>query len=114
MVAERTPDPGAAFDLFKRSFETFQGVLKVVSRETAPNDWAMICAEMGYTFVAALPIMGDDENKKTFARNALSLLRNARPILVSGGFQWDILRLDAAMKVAAAVTPPDPAPAGKN
>ena len=114
MVAERTPDPDKAFDLFKMSFETFQGVLKVVSRETAPNDWAMICAEMGYTFVAAIPFVGNDEAKKTFARNALSLLRNARPILVSGGFQWDLLRIDAAMKVATSVAGPEQAPVGKN
>jgi hypothetical protein len=114
MVAERTPDPDKAFDLFKASFEMFQGVLKVVSRETAPNDWAMVCAEMGYTFVAAIPFVGNDEAKKTFARNALSLLRNARPILVSGGFQWDLLRIDAAMKVATSVAAPDQAPAGKN
>lgn len=113
MVGERTADRAKSFELFKASFEMFQGVLKVISKETAPNDWAMICAEMGFTFVAALPVVGP-QGRLQFARNALAMFENSRPILASGGFRWDVARLDAAMKIATAVVTPEQAPAGKN
>ena len=106
MVGERTPDREKAFALFKSSFDLSQGVLKVVSKETAPNDWAMICAEMGYTFVSALPVVDNDATRKSFAQNAVSLLNTARTIMASGAFRWDLQRVDRALKTAAAVLDP--------
>jgi uncharacterized caspase-like protein/tetratricopeptide (TPR) repeat protein len=106
MVGERTPDRQEAFDHLKLSFEMSQGVLKVISKETAPNDWAMVCAEMGYAFVSALPIVQSDEARSTFARNATSLLNSARVILAAGAFRWDVQRIDQALKTAAAVLNP--------
>ena len=113
-VAERTTDRDESFALFKTSFEMFQGVLKVISKETAPNDWAMICAEMGYTFVAALPVVVP-RGRAQFAENAIKMFENARPIFAAGGFRWDLSRLDDATKIANAVLAPrDQAPSGKN
>jgi uncharacterized caspase-like protein len=106
MVGERTPDRAKAYVLFKSSFEMSQGVLKVVSKETAPNDWAMICAEMGYAFVSSLRVVDDDATRKEFAENAAKLLYAARPILASGAFRWDLQRVDRALKTAAAVLDP--------
>ena len=114
MVGERTADREKSFDVLKASFEMFQGVLKVISKDTAPNDWAMICAEMGYTFVAALPVVVP-RGRVQFAENALKMFENARPIFASGGFRWDLVRLDEATKVAnTALAPRDQTPSGKN
>jgi hypothetical protein len=110
MVGERTPDPQKAFNLFKSSFEMSQGVLKVISKETAPNDWAMVCAEMGYAFVSALAVVADAEDRKTFARNAVSLLNAAREVFDTSAFRWDVQRVDRALKIASALLDPNEPP----
>lgn len=106
MVGERTPDTDKAFALFKSSFEMSQGVLRVISKDTAPNDWAMVCAEMGYAFVSALAVVEEAETRKTFARNAANLLNTARTVLAAGAFRWDLQRVDRALKTAATVLEP--------
>jgi len=109
LLGEREKDPSRSFASLKSSFEMFQGTLAVISRETAPNDWALVCAEMGYTIVAALPLL-DENNRKQFARNAVGLFRNARTIFASGGFYQDIAKLDVANKTAVEATGEDAAP----
>jgi uncharacterized caspase-like protein len=102
MVAERTADREQAFATMKAAFEMYQSVLPIVSRETAPNDWALACAEMGHTFVASLPLVGE-ATRRQFADNAVKLFATARPFLTAGGFRQDLARIDEAQKVASAV-----------
>ena len=102
MVGERTPDRDAAFALMKASFDMYQGVLPIVSRETAPNDWAMVCAEMGYTFVASLPLVREP-TRRQFAENAVKLFDAARPYLTAGGFRQDLARVAEQQKIASEV-----------
>jgi aryl-alcohol dehydrogenase-like predicted oxidoreductase len=85
----------------KASFEMYQSVFAVVSRETAPNDWAIVCAEMGYTFVASLPLV-EEKTRKKFAEDALKLFGAARPYFTAGGFRQDIQKLDQMQKIASA------------
>ncbi len=86
----------------------------VISRETAPNDWAMVCAEMGYVFVSALPLLKGDD-RIGFARNAVTVLENARLYLAAGGFMQDLQKLDAALETARQVADAGaPAAPGRN
>jgi uncharacterized caspase-like protein len=115
MIGERTTDRDAAFKSLKASFDIYQDVLSVVSRESAPNDWAIVSAEMGYTFVSALPLVSDQARKR-FAGSAISLFDAAKPYFAGGGFGNDLQRMDQARKTASAAAGlPDAAPpAGKN
>ena len=99
LEGERQADRVQGFQDLKTAFETYQKVLPVTSKETAPNDWAMLCAEMAYTLVAALPLM-EDGARRTSGKNAASLFGLARPYLVAGGFGQDIERLDVALTTA--------------
>src|SRR5262249_42069524 len=102
----RLTDSAESFRALKASFELYQQVLTVISRETAPNDWATVCAEMGHTIVAALPLLSGD-NRGNFVRNAVALFENARPYFVAGGFGQDLERLDGALQTAKAAVPPN-------
>ena len=99
LKGERRVDRAQGFQDLKTAFETYQKVLPVTSKETAPNDWAMLCAEMAYTLVAALPLL-DDGDRRASGKNAASLFGLARPYLVAGGFGQDIERLDVALTTA--------------
>src|SRR5262249_56518903 len=44
LVGQRLTDSAESFRALKASFELYQQVLTVISRETAPNDWATVCA----------------------------------------------------------------------
>ena len=115
MVGERTPDTEKARALLKASLDIFQDVLAVLSRETAPNDWAIISAEIGYTLVATLAIVPETE-RRALAEGAIKQFENAQPIFRPGNFRWDLMRIDEAMKIASAAAGPGSpaAPAGKN
>ena len=109
IVGDKLTDKKESFAAYKASFETYQKSLVFISRETAPNDWAMVCADMGYTAVAALPLL-DPGDRVTFARTAVQLFDAARPYLAAGGFGQDMLKLDEALKVAKRVIDPAGAP----
>lgn len=109
IVGEKAADPQESFAAFKASFETYQKSLVFISRETAPNDWAMVCAEMGYTAVAVLPQL-DRNNQVSFARTAIQLFDAARPYFVAGGFGQDLQKLDEGAKTAKLVIDPADAP----
>ena len=64
LIGQRQTDPAKALQALKASFELYQKVLTVISKETAPNHWALLCAEMGHTIVAALPLLGEDDQKR--------------------------------------------------
>ncbi len=98
-IGERTQDRDVAFAALKVAFETYQKVLPITSRETAPNDWAMLCADMGHVLVTALPLL-DESGRSRFADNAAKLFGAARPYFVAGGFGQDLQRLDQAMGAA--------------
>lgn len=100
LIGERTTEPSAAFMALKSSFEAYQKVLPVISRTSAPNDWAEVCADMGYSLVAVLPHVGREDSKRS-AENAEKLFAVARPYFVAGGFGQDIEKLDAAAEVAS-------------
>jgi len=59
LVGQRQTDPARALVALKTSFELYQKLLTVIAKDTAPNHWALICAEMGHTLVAALPLLDD-------------------------------------------------------
>jgi hypothetical protein len=105
LVGSRNTGGAQGFQALKASFETYQAVLSVVSRDTTPNDWAMLCAEMGYTIVASLPLLGTSDRQR-FAQNALGLFGNARPYFVQGGFNQDLERLEAAHHIARQIAQP--------
>ncbi len=114
IVGERTPDGERARGLLKTSLDMFQDVLAVLSRETAPNDWAIISAEIGYTLVATLAIAPEAE-RRALAQEAVKQFENALPIFRPGNFKWDLMRIEEAIKIAGAVAAGTPAaPAGKN
>jgi uncharacterized caspase-like protein len=115
IVGEKAGDKQESFASLKASFETYQKSLVFISRETAPNDWAMVCAEMGYTAVAALPLLAQSD-QIMFARTATQLFDAARPYFAAGGFGQDVQKLDAARQVAQRIADPNsvPAPAQKN
>jgi uncharacterized caspase-like protein len=81
----------------KAAFHLYQEALGVISKETAPNTWAMLSAELGHTLVAALPLLTEDA-RNSAARNAAAALGAARPYFVSGGFGQDLERLDEALR----------------
>jgi uncharacterized caspase-like protein len=115
MLGERLTDPDEKFKALKRSFETFQLTLSVLTKEAAPNDWAMVCAEMGYTIVAVLPFLGPVD-KQRFARNAVLLFNNAQAYFQPGGFMYDLDKVKTARATAEASLPAEqpkaaPAPA---
>ncbi|MGE3919130.1 MAG: hypothetical protein AB7F78_25865, partial [Hyphomicrobiaceae bacterium] len=112
LIGERTTDRDQSFASLKASFELFQKILPVTSRETAPNDWAMLCADMGHTLVAALPLV-DAASRARSADNAVKLFGVARPYLVAGGFGQDLERLDAALEKARPAVPAAPAAPAK-
>lgn len=99
MVGERMPDRSKGIDKLAEAFKMYQGLFVIVSRETAPNDWAIICAEMGYTFVAAIPLVSAP-TRLEFAQNALKFFEAATPYFKSGGFQQDMEKLQGATKLA--------------
>ena len=103
-LGQRRTDKTRALEDLRTAFETYQGALTLVSKETAPNDWAMLCAEMGHTLVAALPQLNDASRGST-AQNAVSLFETARPYLVAGGFGQDLDRLSDAIIVARGALP---------
>ena len=105
LVGSRNTARDQAFHALKASFDTYQTVLSVVSRDTTPNDWAMLCAEMGYTIVASLPLLGTADRQR-FAQNALGLFGNAKPYFVQGGFGQDLERLEAAHHIARQIVQP--------
>ena len=96
LIGQRRPEPDQAFAALKSAFELYQQILGVISRETAPNDWAIVCAEMGHTIVTALPLLSGDDRRQ-FSRNAVQLFGAARPYFVAGGFGQDLEKLDAAL-----------------
>jgi tetratricopeptide (TPR) repeat protein len=97
LIGKREGDQAQAFRSLKASFELYQEVLGVISKETAPNTWAMLCAELGHTLVAALPFLSD-RDRKQMATNAAAAFGAARPYFVAGGFGQDLERLDEAMR----------------
>jgi tetratricopeptide (TPR) repeat protein len=99
LTGERRANRTQAIDDLRAAFESYQKVLPVLSKETAPNDWAMLCAEMGHTLVAALPLMAEADRKRS-GQNAVGLFDNARPYLVAGGFGQDLERLNAGAAMA--------------
>ena len=99
LTGERRINRTQAFNDLRAAFESYQRVLLVLSKETAPNDWAMLCAEMGHTLVAALPLMSDADRKRS-GQNAVGLFDNARPYLVAGGFGQDLERLNMGISKA--------------
>jgi uncharacterized caspase-like protein len=99
MVGERTADRDEAFAKMKAAFEMYQSLFAIISRETAPNDWAIVCAEMGYTYVAAIPIV-DAATRKQFAEDALKFFNAAGVYFKAGGFQQDLQKMGEAQRVA--------------
>ena len=107
LVGQRRAEPSQAFEALKSAFELYQQILGVVSRETAPNDWAIVCAEMGHTIAAALPLLSGDDRQR-LGNNAVQLFDAARPYFVAGGFGQDLERLDAALTtIRTATVAPD-------
>jgi uncharacterized caspase-like protein len=102
MIGERTADRDQAFKVMTSAFDLYQDILSVVSPESAPNDWAIVRAELGYAFISALPLV-QEATRRELAQNALTLFGEARPFFTAGGFQHDLARLDAAQKVAGGV-----------
>src|SRR5882757_1773104 len=88
LIGQRQTDPTKALQALKASFELYQKVLTVISKETAPNHWALICAEMGHTLVAALPLLGEDDRRKMSA-HAVAAFETAQRYFVAGGFGQD-------------------------
>lgn len=110
LIGQRQPEPDQAFAALKSAFQLYQQVLSVISRETAPNDWAIVCAEMGHTITIALPLLSGDDRQR-FSRNAIQLFDAARPYFVAGGFGQDLEKLDAALStVRTTTTVPDGLP----
>jgi hypothetical protein len=99
LIGKREADQRNSFRSLKASFELYQEVLGVISKETAPNAWAMLCAELGHTLVAALPLL-TDQDRQRMAKNAVAAFGAARPYLVAGGFGQDLERLDEALRAA--------------
>jgi hypothetical protein len=98
LIGKREADQAQAFRSLKASFELYQEVLGVISKDTAPNTWAMVCAELGHTLAAVLPLLSDQDREQT-AKNAVAALGAARPFFVAGGFGQDLQRLDEALRV---------------
>lgn len=105
LVGQRRPERNLAFDDFKNAFVTYQKTLQVIAKDAAPNNWAMICAEMGYTLVAALPLMSEGDRKRS-GQNAIDLFEAARPYFVAGGFGQDLEKLNAAAQTARGAIAP--------
>jgi uncharacterized caspase-like protein len=115
LIGQRQTDPTKGLQALKASFELYQKVLTVISQDTAPNHWAMLCAELGHTIVAALPLIGEDDRRR-MGGNAVAAFEAARRYFVAGGFGQDLEKLDGAMQVASAAvspTPSSPALGGK-
>ena len=113
LVGQRQTDPAKAFQALKASFELYQKTLTVISRDTAPNHWAMLCAELGHTLVAALPLLGEDD-KRRMGGNAVAAFEAAKRYFIAGGFGQDLEKLDGALQIAsAAAGPTAPSPAAK-
>jgi Caspase domain len=107
LVGERQGEQRQSFQALQSAFELYQSVLTVISRDTAPNDWAIVCAEMGHTITAALPLLSGNDRQR-FAGNAIGLFANARPYFAAGGFGQDLERLDRAMTAVRAEAAPAP------
>jgi thiamine pyrophosphate-dependent acetolactate synthase large subunit-like protein len=99
LIGKREAEPKQSFQSLKASFELYQEVLTVVSKETAPNTWAMLCAELGHTIVAALPLITEADRDR-MSRNALAAFGAARPYFVAGGFGQDLERLEEGLRAA--------------
>ena len=99
MLGERIPDQAQGLEKLAAAFKMYQSIFAIVSRETAPNDWAMICAEMGYTYVTALPLVNVPTRVK-FAEDAQKLFAAATPYFKAGGFMQDLEKLEAGSKLA--------------
>jgi tetratricopeptide (TPR) repeat protein len=116
LVGQRRTDPTRALQALKASFELYQEVLTVISKDTAPNHWALVCAEMGHTLVAALPVLDENDRRKMSA-HAVAAFETAQRYFIAGGFGQDLEKLDGALKTASAAAnptaPPSPQP-GKN
>jgi tetratricopeptide (TPR) repeat protein len=101
LLGQRQPDRAKALQALKDSFELYQRVLTVVSKDTAPNHWAMLCAALGHTLVAALPLLSEHDRKK-MAKDAITAFEAARSYFVAGGFGQDLERLGPALQAAIA------------
>jgi tetratricopeptide (TPR) repeat protein len=116
LVGQRQTDAARALGALKASFELYQKVLTVISKDTAPNHWALVCAEMGHTLVAALPLLDENDRRKMSA-HAVAAFETAQRYFIAGGFGQDLEKLDGALKTASAAAnptaPPSPPP-GKN
>ena len=110
LVGQRQTDPAKAFQALKASFELYQKTLTVISRDTAPNHWAMLCAELGHTLVAALPLLGEDD-KRRMGGNAVAAFEAAKRYFIAGGFGQDLEKLDGALQIASAAASPAAPPA---
>jgi uncharacterized caspase-like protein len=116
LVGQRQTDPARALGALKASFELYQKVLTVISKDTAPNHWALVCAEMGHTLVAALPLLDENDRRKMSA-HAVAAFETAQRYFIAGGFGQDLEKLDGALKTASAAanpTAPQSPPPGKN
>jgi hypothetical protein len=91
------------FRLSRTHFELYQQVLTVVSKDTAPNHWAMLCAELGHTLVAALPLLSEHDRKK-MAKDAIAAFEAARSYFLAGGLGQDLERLGPALQAAIALS----------
>jgi uncharacterized caspase-like protein len=116
LVGQRQTDPARALVALKTSFELYQKLLTVIAKDTAPNHWALICAEMGHTLVAALPLL-DENDRRRMSAHAVAAFETAQRYFIAGGFGQDLDKLDGALKTASAAAnptaPPSPQP-GKN
>jgi tetratricopeptide (TPR) repeat protein len=116
LVGQRQTDPARALVALKTSFELYQKLLTVIAKDTAPNHWALICAEMGHTLVAALPLL-DENDRRRMSAHAVAAFETAQRYFIAGGFGQDLEKLDGALKTASAAAnptaPPSPQP-GKN
>jgi uncharacterized caspase-like protein len=112
LIGRRQTDPAKGFQALKASFELYQQVLTVISKESAPNHWALLCAELGHTIIAALPVLGEDDRKR-MRGHAIAAFQAARVYFVAGGFGQDLEKLDGALQMASADAGGIQAPAAK-
>jgi hypothetical protein len=112
LIGQRQTDTTKAFQALKTSFELYQEALTVISRDTAPNHWAVLCAELGHTLVAALPLL-DMDGQRRMGTNAMAAFEAAKPYFIAGGFGQDLDRLEGALQTAIAAVGPAAPPAAK-
>jgi hypothetical protein len=106
LVGQRPTDPARALQALKDVLRALPEAADGDCQGHGTQPWALICAEMGHTLVAALPLLDENDRRRMSAHAVAAFETAQRSISSPVGFGQDLEKLDGALKTASAAANP--------